>query len=97
MSEEITIEKKDWKIWVIILLVILIIATFFITKNITKKQTISEIYDTIDIQFNACAKSCDIVSIPAWINIKDGFAECRCLQIIDDGNKTNNQIPTGNN
>ncbi len=96
MSEEITIEKTDWKIWVIIVLIILIISTFFITKSITRTQTINEIYSYIDIQFNACAKSCGIL-IPSWVNIRKGIAECFCLQIIPNGNKTNNQIPTGNN
>lgn len=94
MEEEIIIEKKDWKIGVIVLFIILVISTFFITKSITRKQTINEIYSTIDIQFNACVKSCGVLK-PSWVNIRQGFAECMCLQIVDNGNKTNNQISTG--
>ena len=89
-----TIEKKDWEKWIIVLLVILVFSTFFITKYMTRTQTINEIYDYIDIQFNGCVKSCGVL-MPSWVNINHGIAECYCLQIIANGNKTNNQIPTG--
>ena len=84
----------NWKVIYIIGWVAIIIITFFITKSIARMQTISEIYDYIDVQFNDCIKSCGVL-MPSWVNIRQGIAECMCLDVISNGNKTNNQIPTG--
>lgn len=86
-------EKPDWKTYVIFLLLSILFATFFITKNTTRKQTINEIYADIDARFNDCAKSCGLLE-PIWTSIRKGIFECYCL---DNGNQTNNQISTGDN
>ena len=97
MDEEFTIDKIDWKTYLIIFLTILIFITYFATSKITKDKIIKEIYDEMDKQYIACANSCGNLLEPAWINIRHGIAECICLNIIYNGNQTDNRLSTGDN
>ena len=79
-----------------ILIGILVIGTFFTTKQIVRKQTINEIYNFIDVQFSQCIEQCTGL-MPSWVNIRNGIAECYCLAVLDDRNQSNNQLSDGNN
>ena len=91
------IEEIDWNMWAITILFILLITTFFATKSAVRTQTINEIYDEIDRQYLDCVNSCGNLLHPAWINIRQRNAECVCLNILDDGNQTDNKLSIGDN
>jgi len=96
MDKEFTADKIDWKPYLIIFLTISIFLTYFTTSKLTREKTITEIYNKIDEQYIACANSCKNSLYPAWINIRQGTAECACLAI-DNGNQTDNRLSTENN
>ena len=77
MDEEFTIDKIDWKTYLIIFLTILIFITYFATSKITKDKIIKEIYDDERVSLLGY-----IDSKNKWQYILDYFGDKRALRIM---------------
>ena len=88
---EIDYKNPKLKIISIILIIIISIAgTYFITKNIIEKQNQKAILNSIASAYSQCQQIC-IDKKPAFTNFDGKSMECICLEF-SNGNSTNNII-----
>ena len=85
-----------WKAVIVIIFIGAILTTGLLTKLYVEKQTQEEVVQSFNVAFNVCVQRCGILQ-PAFININGANADCVCLQVADNGNPTQDNIPLENN
>ena len=93
MDENLEVDYKSPKIKVISIVLIIIVSiagTYFITKNITEGQNQKAILNVIVSAYNQCQQICDNKK-PAFTNFNGETMDCICLDFAN-GNSTNNII-----
>ncbi len=94
MPEEEEIDYKSPKtkiVSILFLIVICVVGTYFITKNIVEEQSAESFQQNIIIAYDQCGQICEN-KIPAFTNVDLDGMDCVCLEITNHGNSTKSII-----